>query len=114
VSAADVTRWQSQAPTDLTPALLAAVANELHTEIETITDRAPAKPDWLIAATATRRFANLSARWARMKSLSLPTASLALESRLVATVHRGDRPETDDLLEALDTFVSTLEQREGQ
>ncbi|KQV06692.1 hypothetical protein [Leifsonia sp. Root112D2] len=114
VSAADVARWQSHAPTDLTPALLAAVADELHTELGTITDSAPARPDWLIAATATGKFANLSTRWARLKSLSLPAASAILESRLLATVNRGDRPETDDLLETLDAFVSTLEQRDGQ
>jgi hypothetical protein len=109
ISAADVTRWQTHAPTDLTPALLAAVADVLGTELGVIVDRTPTKPEWLIAATATRRFASLSERWARMKSLSLPAASAVLESRLLATVNRGDRPQTDVLLESLDAFVSTLE-----
>ncbi|TFD79412.1 hypothetical protein [Cryobacterium fucosi] len=114
ISAADVTRWQTHAPTDLTPGLLAAVADELGTDLGAIIDRTPTKPEWLIAAAATRKFADLSERWARLKSLSLPAASSMLESRLLATVNRGDRPETEALLESLDAFVSTLEPREDR
>lgn len=109
VSAADITRWQTSAPLDLVPAMLAAVADEIGVELDAITEVGVRRPEWLTTVLATQAFADLSARWARLKSVSLPSASSMLESRLLATVNRGDRPGTEALLGSLDAFVSTLE-----
>jgi hypothetical protein len=109
VSAADLTRWQSSAPTDLTPALLSAVAEELDVPVASITAEGAARPEWLAALVTTASFVELTGRWARARSLSAPIAASMLESRLLATVNRGERPESEALLASLETYVAAIE-----
>lgn len=41
--------------------------------------------------------------------MSRALAASALESRMRATIHRGDRPNADQLMQSLDALVTAVE-----
>lgn len=114
VQTRDVFRWENQSTADVAPALIEAIAEETGTNMDRLTTNPgmTAEQATIAAATQSPRFAGLVERWARIQRVPSTLAASALESRMLATVHRGDRPDTDQLLQSLDALVTALE-REG-
>jgi len=111
VTGPQVFRWQTQGAFDLSPALLRAIAEELGSPTDRIlsTPTVDARPKWLTDITNSPAFEQLVQRWAQLKGIPTQLATTALESRMLATVHRGSRPEETQLLQSLDAFISALE-----
>ena len=115
VTTAELFRWETQAAFDLSPALIRAIAEELGASLEQITTRAgtAAKPFWIDQVVTSPTFVQLAQRWAELRSLPEQLARDALEARMLATVHRGGRPQPEQLLQTLDAFVAAMEQGSG-
>ncbi len=111
VQVRDVFRWENQSAADVAPALIKAIAEETNTSVDRITRsrEATAEHEAIAAITHSPRFARLVERWARIQGVSRALAASALESRMLATVHRGDRPDLDQLLQSLDALVTAVE-----
>lgn len=113
VTAGDVFRWENGSAADVVPAQIEAIAQETGSSAGALmTDRAAdAEPDLVDAATRSSRFDELVRRWARIQEMSVSDAARSLRFRMLGAVHRGGRPDTDRLLDALDAFVASMEQR---
>ena len=111
VTGPQIFRWQTQGAFDLSPALLQAIAEELGSTTGRIlsTPTVDARPKWLTDVAGSSAFEQLVQRWAQLKGIPTHLATTALESRMLATVHRGGRPEGTQLLQSLDAFISALE-----
>lgn len=112
VQASDVFRWESRSAPDVPPALIQAIAAVLHASPDLISALQPAE-DQFSAVRNTARFQDLVSRWMTALGLSRSMALAALESRMVATVHRGEEPDPEQLLAALDILVSAVEESRG-
>jgi hypothetical protein len=112
VQASDVFRWESRSAPDVPPALIQAIAAVLHASPELISSLKPAE-DQFSAVRNTAQFQDLVGRWMKALGLSRSMALAALESRMVATVHRGEEPAPEQLLAALDILVSAVEESRG-
>ncbi|GAA3691878.1 hypothetical protein GCM10022377_00280 [Zhihengliuella alba] len=118
VSAADVFRWETRSAADVSPAEVQAIAEILRTPVESLISKTVKQPlpDLVQSVRSNPRFAQLVTRWANAQKVSLAFASAALESRMLATVHRGERPSPEQLLESLGVLVDAIEgtdQRRG-
>lgn len=106
----EIMRWESQSPHGLSPAFIGAIAEELKTTTSALISRtAQVKPEWLVDATNRASFKDLAQRWADLSHDTLETAVAVLESRLLATVHRGGRPDVPGLLATLGEYVEAKE-----
>lgn len=118
VEATDVFRWQTRSAPDVPPALIQAIAEEVHVDPDRLVAHAQREPNTLnkVAqeARATPRFRALVQRFAQVQRLSEAMAASALQSRMVATVHRGDVPDSEQMLASLEALVSALEADEGR
>jgi len=117
VQAGDVFRWENQSSMEIVPALITAIAEETDTAMERLTPTSgatTAEPEWLTAVTETPAFQKLVERWVKLQGVPRALAVSALESRMNATVHRGSRPDTKQLLQSLNTLVTALEREAGQ
>jgi len=112
VQTSDVFRWESRSATDVPPALIQAIAMVLQTSPELIS-AARSREDQFSGVRETALFQELLERWMKALGLSRSMALTALESRMVATVHRGEEPDPEQLLAALDTLVSAVEESQG-
>ena len=113
VDAADVFRWQTSVASDVSPALIRAIAEELttspdklvappalhQTALDTVADR----------VTATKRFSDLVQRFALTQGVSPSMAQTVLRTRMLATVQRGSVPELEQMLKSLEALVRALE-----
>lgn len=113
VDAADVFRWQNSAASDVSPALIRAIAEELaispdrlvappaaeQTALDTVTER----------VATTKRFGDLVHRFALAQRISPSMAQTMLRTRMLATVHRGSEPEVGQMLKSLEVLVRALE-----
>lgn len=124
VSAGDVFGWERTGDASMSPALVRAVAAELHTKPDALTSTA-SKPgaagEHRRHATArgvaadvaqTQAFKTLVARFARLQGVSLGMAGSTLQSRMLATVHRGDHPTAEQMLASVEGLVNALEQED--
>lgn len=111
VQVRDVFRWENQSTADVAPALIKAIAEETNTSVDRLTKsrEATAEHEAIAAVTRSPGFERLVERWARIQGVSRALAASALESRMLATVHRGDRPDADQLMQSLDALVTTVE-----
>lgn len=111
----DVFRWENQSAADVPPALIKAIAEETNTSADRLTESREVTAEYEAVAAVTRspRFERLVERWARIQGVSRALAASALESRMLATVHRGDRPDADQLMQSLDTLVTAVESAGG-
>ncbi|WP_332643568.1 hypothetical protein [Aeromicrobium sp.] len=111
----DVVRWESRPSADVSPALIRAIAAALGAEPDELTSSASGATIGvsLTGLTASPKFARLAARWAAIQGISIPMARSALESRVVATVHRGEWPDDDQLLQSLEVLVDSVEESRG-
>jgi hypothetical protein len=67
-------------------------------------------PDQVGAIRAHPLYEQLVARWSQARRVSRAVAAATLESRMLATVHRGEHPDTEQLLRSLDALVASVEQ----
>lgn len=114
VSASDVLRWQTKSTDDVAPALIRAIAAELHSSIEALTaDRSTAeKSSILEQVTSMPAFTVLVTRFAAVRHVPTALAASTLRSRAAATVHRGEAPAPEQWIASLEAFVSALEERD--
>ena len=121
VSAGDVFGWERTGDPSMSPALVRAVAAELHTEPDTLTSTA-GQPGTAteshrhavarkVAADVakTPAFKNLVARFARLQHVSLGVATSTLQSRMLTTAQRGEHPTPEQMLAAVEGLVNALE-----
>ncbi|MGH3761327.1 hypothetical protein [Actinophytocola sp.] len=111
VQVGDVFRWENQSAADVSPALIRAIAEECSTDPDQLVAHRqdPGERDVLAAMTQTSEFIALVRRWARIQRTSPGLAASTLKARALATVHRGDRPDPDQLLASLEALVAALE-----
>lgn len=107
----DVFRWESRSAIEVPPAVVQAIARILGTSVhELIAERTEdTQPSYLSNARTDARFAELVARWAEVTEVSTVVAAASLESRMLATVHRGSTPDSEQLLLSLEELVSSIE-----
>ena len=111
VKTADVFRWETRAASDVSVALISTIAQVLQKSVENLVR--DGGPNLIIAALRqSDQFHELTQRWAQLFNLSVNSARAALESRVFATVHRGDRPDIDQTLQTLEALLAELERRE--
>jgi transcriptional regulator with XRE-family HTH domain len=107
----DVFRWETRSAADVAPALIQAVADVIGTPVESLVARirGNAAVDRFSTIRRNPIFQQLVDRWARAQRVSRTVAATALETRMVASVHRGDSPDDEQLLRSLDALVSAIE-----
>lgn len=108
----DVFRWETRSAADVAPAVVQAIADILSESVESLI-AAPSSKMVLDQLADVRRhpvFDQLIDRWARVRHVSRAVAAAALETRMVATVHRGEPPDAEQLLHSLDLLVTSIEQ----
>jgi transcriptional regulator with XRE-family HTH domain len=111
VQARDVFRWENQSAADVSPALIKAMAEETGTSVDRLTTsrQTSSEHEAVTAVTRSPKFERLVERWALIQRMPRALAASALESRMLATVHRGDRPDADQLLRSLEALVTAVE-----
>lgn len=117
VQSKDVFRWETRSTADVAPAVINAIAEETGAQVDTLLLTAASRSDESKAVAHVKQssaFQALVDRWAALQSMSRDLAESALESRMLATVHRGDNPDTDQMLQSLESLVATMETREGK
>ncbi|MFE5788380.1 helix-turn-helix transcriptional regulator [Rhodococcus erythropolis] len=116
VKSGEVFRWETRSAANVPPALIAAIAEETGTTTDhLITSTAINTEEVAIAQIKkTASFDNLVARWAQLKNLTKEIAAASLESRLLATAHRGDHPDSAQMLESLEALVHATERKQGR
>lgn len=108
----DVFRWETRTATDVPPAVVQAIADTLNTQVDNLisASASSALPDYVAKVRSEPLFEQLVNRWADARRVSHAIATATLESRMLATVHRGEHPDTEQLLRSLDALVSSVEQ----
>lgn len=108
---ADVFRWENVTAEDVSPALIQAIAEILGTSVEMLIlppERIPAGGP-IAEVRNNPIFSQLVSRWARARNITTAVATATLESRMLATVHRGESPDAEQLLLSLDALVTAIE-----
>ncbi|MBX7446000.1 MULTISPECIES: hypothetical protein [unclassified Arthrobacter] len=113
IDASDVFRWQTRPAPDVPPALIKAIAEEVHSEPERLVARSQPQRTALVEVAeniaASPRFRDLVQRFATIRQISVEMAESAMKSRMLATVHRGDMPDQEQMLASLESLVHALE-----
>lgn len=112
----DVFRWETRSAADVAPAIVQAVADILSTSVDSLI-AAPSSTSArgpLAAVRGHPLFEELVDRWARVQRIPRPVAIASLESRMYATVHRGEHPDTEQLLRSLDALVTSVERTDEE
>ncbi len=110
VRTADVFRWETRASSDVSSAQISRIAQVLKKTVESLVRDAGPSP-LITSLRGSDRFQELVRRWALFFDLSVSSAGSALESRALATVHRGDRPDSEQTIRTLETLLDELERR---
>lgn len=109
----DVFRWETRTAADVPPAVVQAIADILGARVDDLIS-APVTtsslPDRVGAVLSHPLFEQLVTRWSHALRVSRAVAAATLESRMLATVHRGEEPDTEQLLRSLDALVASVEQ----
>jgi hypothetical protein len=113
IDASDVFRWQTRPAPDVPPALIKAIAEEVHSEPERLVARSQPQRTALVEVAeniaASPRFRDLVQRFATIRQISVEMAESSMKSRMLATVHRGDMPDQEQMLASLESLVHALE-----
>lgn len=112
VEKSDVFRWETRTATDVPPSVVQAIADILGSPVDDLIS-APSLaslPDQLDVVRMHPLFEQLVNRWAQTRRVSRAVAVATLESRMLATVHRGEHPDAEQLLRSLDALVASVEQ----
>lgn len=112
VAKSDVFRWETRTAADVPPAVVQAVADILGASVDDLISppSGASLPEGVKSARLHPLFGQLVDRWARAQRVSSAVAAGTLESRMLATVHRGEQPSTEQLLQSLDALVTSIEQ----
>jgi len=118
VSTRDVFDWEIKEASTASPALVRAAAEVLRVDPDRLTrhptriaaTKAPVAVQVANEVAGSPRFAELVARFAKLQGISARMAHSALRSRMVATVHRGDHPDADQMLASLEALIRALEE----
>lgn len=124
VSVRDVFNWDLRGSTSLEPALVRVIAEVLRTDADRLISETTsvsaasssrsAEPRAVAAqAAASSRFRSLAERFARVQEMSVRMAESALQSRMLATVHRGEHPTPEQMLASVEALVEALEGSDG-
>jgi hypothetical protein len=107
----DVFRWETRSSSDVSPALVQAIAAVLRASVDDLISTPASPPESTVFASVRKQplFQDLVRRWAQLQGVSRAVAVAALESRMVATVHRGDEPDADQILRSLEVLVAAAE-----
>lgn len=107
----DLYRWENQSTNDVAPALIKALAEETGVSSDQLVTQGPKAvvPSAIAVATKSPLFAGLVDRWARLQNVSRGLASSELESRMLATVYRGDHADADQMLQSLEALLAASE-----
>ena len=108
----DVFRWETRSATDVPPAVIEAISRILGWPVERMILTSPVINDQLADVRRQPAFSRLVDRWARMQRVSRDVAAAALETRLLSTVHRGQRPDAKQLLRLLEELIDSVEEKE--
>ena len=112
VRTGDVLRWETRSAGDVSPALIASIADTLRVSPDSIVLKpAPAASAPSADVTSTDRFGALARRFAAVRGVPASMAASMLRSRGLATVHRGGPPDADSWLDSLEAFVAALEEQ---
>ena len=118
VDTSDVFRWQTRSAPDVPPALIKAIAEEVRIDPERLVARSQQRRTPLLELAedivATPRFHDLVQRFAKVRRISVEMAESAMKSRMLATVHRGDMPDKEQMLASLESLVHALETDQGR
>lgn len=106
----DVFRWETRSAADVAPAVIEAMSRILEWPVERMILNSPVIDDELTEVRRQPAFSRLVDRWARIQRVSRDAAAAALETRLLATVHRGQRPDSTHLLRLLEELVDSIEE----
>lgn len=113
VDTSDVFRWQTRSAPDIPPALIKAIAEEVRIDPARLVSRSQPRRTALVEVAedviATPRFRDLVQRFAKVRRVSAEMAESAMKSRMLATVHRGNMPDKDQMLASLESLVHALE-----
>jgi transcriptional regulator with XRE-family HTH domain len=112
----DVFRWETRSAPDVPPAVVQAIADIVGTPAENLiaASHSVSSRDHLAEVRRHPLFEQLVDRWVRVQRISRAVAIAELEGRMVATVHRGERPDTEQLLRSLDALVTSVEQADEE
>lgn len=106
----DVFRWETKSTADVPPAVVQAIAEILHAPVGELVSAPAERIDGLESLRAHPIFQTLVSRWAQARNVSQSVAESMLQSRALATVHRGEQPTVDQLLRSLETLVTSVEE----
>jgi transcriptional regulator with XRE-family HTH domain len=109
VTAGEVFRWENRSGASLSPAMIAAIAHEVAVPEKKLVIKVLADPRRALRENAG--FRQLAQRWADLQTISFSAALASLEQKSLATVHRGDAPDTERMLAAMTAFVEEIENR---
>lgn len=112
----DVFRWETSTATDVAPAVVQAIADILGSPVDdliSVSSRA-SLPHHLAAVRRHPLFEQLVNRWADARRVPRAVAAATLESRMLATVHRGEHPDTEQVLRSLDALVASVERADQE
>jgi hypothetical protein len=111
----DVFRWETRSAADVAPAVVQAIADILGQPVDSLI-AAPNSTvqDQLAHIRRLPLFKQLVDRWARAQHVSPAVAAAALETRMTATVHRGEPPDPKQLLHSLEALVTSIEQADEE
>ncbi len=113
VDKADLFRWENRSTSDAAPALIKALADEVGISSDQLITKQPrAVPAAIVLALKSPLFAGLVERWAKVQNVSGSLATSELESRMLATVYRGEHADADQMVQALEALVTATEDAE--
>ncbi|WP_144662878.1 hypothetical protein [Paenarthrobacter nicotinovorans] len=113
VDPSDIFRWQTRPAPDVPPALIKAIAEEVRIDPERLVAQPLQQRTTLLGVVeevaATQLFRELVQRFAKVQRISAHMAESAMKSRMLATVHRGDMPDKEQMLASLESLIHALE-----
>lgn len=114
----EIFRWETQPASlmSIPPAVVQAIAATLEVTVDSLLDTSAHEVGdaRIVAVKHDSRFAELAARWARAQRISIEAAIASLDTRMLATVHRGDKPDPDQLLASLDALITAVEKPDSE
>lgn len=111
ITAAGLMKWEMRSAVDVPPALIGAIALTLSADVKSLTSEVPQLDERIASLRSAPRFQEVARRFGVLKNLSKEAAARALESRVLAAVHRGEVPELDETLASLEELMDALEQQ---
>ncbi|MFL6137376.1 MAG: hypothetical protein ACJ74O_06190 [Frankiaceae bacterium] len=110
----DVFNWENRSTAEVAPAMIRAIAEELGCPVDRLVSPQGASTHVgsVLAAIESLRFRELAERWAKAQRTSVAMAASTLKSRLLTTVHRGEHPDVDQMLAAVEALVTAMEAKE--